>query len=159
MKTVLIITAVLLVGGFLGFIFWRMKKKRTKQLSEISSDLKLSFHPDGKDSIFESISFGIFDYGNVSNMMHGEASNAEFAIFDHRYTKREHFSLRNNLPCKQTAIYFNPTNLNLPRFTLSPENLLHKIGSAFGYQDIDLLYDIEQIINPSRLTKALDQFG
>ena len=24
---------------------------------------------------------------------------------------------------------------------------------------IDLLYDIEQIINPSRLTKALDQFG
>ena len=23
----------------------------------------------------------------------------------------------------------------------------------------DLLYDIEQIINPSRLTKALDQFG
>jgi len=24
---------------------------------------------------------------------------------------------------------------------------------------IDLLYDIEQIINPSRLTNALDQFG
>ena len=24
---------------------------------------------------------------------------------------------------------------------------------------IDLLYNIEQIINPSRLTKALDQFG
>jgi len=24
---------------------------------------------------------------------------------------------------------------------------------------IDLLYDIEQIINPSRLTKALAQFG
>jgi len=131
-----LVTFVLLIGVPVFFML-RHEKKRTKQLSEISSDLKLSFYPDGKDSIFESISFGIFDYGNVSNMMHGEASNAEFAIFDHRYTKQEHFSLRNNLPCKQTAIYFNPTNLNLPRFTLSPENLLHKIGSAFGYQDID----------------------
>jgi hypothetical protein len=128
-----LVTFVLLIGVPVFFML-RHEKKRTKQLSEISSDLKLSFYPDGKDSIFESISFGIFDYGNVSNMMHGEVSNAEFAIFDHRYTSG---SGENSSTYKQTAIYFNPTNLNLPRFTLSPENLLHKIGSAFGYQDID----------------------
>ena len=128
-----LVTFVLLIGVPVFFML-RHEKKRTKQLSEISSDLKLSFYPDGKDSIFESISFGIFDYGNVSNMMHGEISNAEFAIFDHRYTSG---SGKDSSTYKQTAIYFNPRNLNLPRFTLSPENLLHKIGSAFGYQDID----------------------
>ena len=37
-------------------------------------------------------------------------------------------------------------------------------GLGLGYTpslrpSIDLLYDIEQIINPSRLTKALAQFG
>ena len=32
-------------------------------------------------------------------------------------------------------------------------------GYALSASSIDLLYDIEQIINPSRLTKALDQFG
>ena len=132
---ILLVLVPFLIIGVSVFFMLRLKKKRTKQLSEISSDLKLSFYPDGKDSIFESISFGIFDYGNVSNMMHGEVSNAEFAIFDHRYTSG---SGENSSTYKQTAIYFNPTNLNLPRFTLSPENLLHKIGSAFGYQDIDL---------------------
>ena len=131
---ILFVLVPFLIIGVSVFFMLRLKKKRTKQLSGISRDLKLSFYPDGKDSIFESISFGIFDYGNVSNMMHGEVSNAEFAIFDHRYTSG---SGENSSTYKQTAIYFNPTNLNLPRFTLSPENLLHKIGSAFGYQDID----------------------
>ncbi len=136
----LLVTFVLLIGVTVFFFTLRHKKKRTKQLSEISSDLKLSFYPEWKDSIFESISFGIFDYGNVSNMMHGEISNAEFAIFDHRYTSglvTMTGSTKNSSTYKQTAIYFNSTNLNLPRFTLSPENLLHKIESAFGYQDID----------------------
>jgi len=129
----ILVTFVLLIGVPVFFML-RHEKKRTKQLSKISSDLKLSFYPDGKDSIFESISFGIFDYGSVSNMMHGKVSNAEFAIFDHGYTSG---SGDNSSTYEQTAIYFNSTNLNLPRFTLSPENLLHKIGSAFGYQDID----------------------
>ena len=128
-----LVTFVLLIGVPVFFML-RHEKKRTKQLSKISSDLKLSFYPDGKDSIFESISFGIFDYGSVSNMMHGKVSNAEFAIFDHGYTSG---SGDNSSTYEQTAIYFNSTNLNLPRFTLSPEYLLHKIGSAFGYQDID----------------------
>ena len=38
------------------------------------------------------------------------------------------------------------------------------VGPSVGLRiplrtSIELLYDIEQIINPSRITKALDQFG
>ena len=133
---ILFVLVPFLIIGVSVFFMLRLKKKRTKQLSGISSDLKLSFYPDGKDSIFESISFGIFDYGNVSNMMHGEVDNAEFAIFDHKY-KTSGSGDNPGSTYKQTAIYFKSTNLKLPRFTLSPEDLWDKIGSAFGNQDID----------------------
>ncbi len=32
---------------------------------------------------------------------------------------------------------FTSERLNLPSFELRPENILHKIGSSFGYQGID----------------------
>ena len=118
------------------FVPLYLNKKRTKQLAGIASDLKLSFYPDGKDSIFESISFGDFVYGCAKNMMHGEVNNAEFAIFDHLYqeTKPSANGLgRSSRLHKQTVIYFKSTNLKLPRFTLSPENFFHTdVG-----QDID----------------------
>ena len=104
--------AALAVGG-LGILFAylkfndRLEKKRTKQLAGIASDLKLSFN--FQESIWESISFGLFDYGCARNMMHGEVGNAEVAIFDHLYveatgsTASSHGSSRTY---KQTAIYF-----------------------------------------------------
>jgi hypothetical protein len=33
--------------------------------------------------------------------------------------------------------------LNLPAFTLSPENIFHKVAGFFGYQDIDFQSPIE----------------
>ena len=141
---IIILKLVALVVGGVGILFAylifndRLEKKRTKQLAGIASDLKLSFN--FQESIWESISFGLFDYGCARNMMHGEVGNAEVAIFDHLYveasrsTASSHASGRTY---KQTAIYFKSTNLKLPRFTLSPEDLWDKIGSAFGNQDID----------------------
>ena len=38
---------------------------------------------------------------------------------------------------RQTVIYFRSPQLHLPEFALRPENLFHKMGAAFGYQDID----------------------
>ena len=37
----------------------------------------------------------------------------------------------------QTVIWFRSTQLSLPSFVMRPEHVFHKIGSAFGYQDID----------------------
>jgi len=118
------------------FLMVRYEKKRTNQLARIASDLKLSFNPECRKTIFESISFGIFNYGRVYNMMHGKVDNVEFAIFDHDY-KTSGSGDNPGGTYKQTAIYFKSTNLNLPRFTLSPEDLWDKIGSVFGNQDID----------------------
>ena len=38
---------------------------------------------------------------------------------------------------RQTVICFRSPQLHLPEFALRPENLFHKMGAAFGYQDID----------------------
>ena len=38
---------------------------------------------------------------------------------------------------RQTVIYFRSPQLHLPEFALRPENLFHKMGAAFGYQNID----------------------
>ena len=138
--TILILKLVALVVGGVGILFAylifndRLEKKRTKQLAGIASDLKLSFN--FQESIWESISFGLFDYGCARNMMHGEVGNAEVAIFDHLYveaTRSTGSSHGSSRTYKQTAIYFKSTNLKLPRFTLSPEKFFHTMGS----QDID----------------------
>ena len=90
MKTVLIITAVILVVGFLGFIFWRMEKKRTEQFALISAKLKLNFFPKGSSSLFERLkTFHLFSKGRsrkIKNLMEGEANKVELAIFDYQYT-------------------------------------------------------------------------
>ena len=134
----ILLTLVLIIVVFVvpPLLMLRYDKKRTNQLARIASDLKLSFNPECRKTIFESISFGIFNYGRVYNMMHGEVDNAEFAIFDHKY-KTSGSGDNPGSTYEQTAIYFKSTNLKLPRFTLSPEDLWDKIGSAFGNQDID----------------------
>jgi hypothetical protein len=134
----ILLTLVLIIVVFVvpPFLMVRYEEKRTNQLARFASDLKLSFNPECRKTIFESISFGIFNYGRVYNMMHGEVDNAEFAIFDHKYKTRGSGDNPGST-YEQTAIYFKSTNLKLPRFTLSPENLWNKIGSAFGNQDID----------------------
>ncbi len=38
---------------------------------------------------------------------------------------------------EQTVIWFRSPQLSLPSFVMRPEHVFHKIGSAFGYQDID----------------------
>jgi hypothetical protein len=56
------------------------------------------------------------------------------AVFDYQYTvgAGQHQST-----VVQTVAHVRSPRLALPPFTLSPENIFHKIGGAFGYHDID----------------------
>ena len=153
MKTVLIITAVILVVGFLGFIFWRMEKKRTEQFALISAKLKLNFFPKGSSSLFERLkTFHLFSKGRsrkIKNLMEGEANKVELAIFDYQYTTGggEH-----SHTYRQTILFFRSPKLYLPDFSLRPENVFHKIGGAFGYKDID--FETHPIFSKSYLLRG-----
>ncbi len=67
-------------------------------------------------------------------MLHGETRNLELAIFDYRYTIGHG---KNSRTHRQSVIYFGAAALALPPFELRPEGVFHRVGSAFGYQDID----------------------
>jgi len=138
MTTVLIITAVFLLVGFLCFIFWRLEKKRTGQFALISAELKLNFFPKGSTSLFERLKpFHLFSKGRsrkIKNLMEGEANKVELAIFDYQYTTG---GGKNSHTYRQSVLCFRSPKLYLPDFNLRPEGVFHKIGGAFGYQDID----------------------
>lgn len=81
--------------------------------------------------------FTLFTQGHskhIKNMMYGEAKGTKAAVFDYIYTTG---SGRSSATFYQSVVYLEPTNLNLPYFSLRPESFMSKVLAAFGYQDID----------------------
>ena len=66
--------------------------------------------------------------------MRGNSGDAYVTIMDYQFTTG---GGKNSSTFRQTVIVFESDELQLPSFSLRPENFFHKIGSAFGYQDID----------------------
>jgi hypothetical protein len=66
--------------------------------------------------------------------MQGETAATRASIFDYRYTTGggQHSHVWN-----QTVASFQSAELNLPSFSLRPENIFHRLGQLFGYQDIN----------------------
>ena len=139
--------------GLLILIFWRKGKKRTEQFALISAELKLNFFPKGSTSLFERLKpFYLFSKGRsrkIKNLMEGEANKVELAIFDYQYTTHggEHPQTH-----RQSLLFIRSPKLNLPDFSLRPENVFHKIGSAFGDKDID--FETHPIFSKSYLLRG-----
>jgi Asp-tRNA(Asn)/Glu-tRNA(Gln) amidotransferase C subunit len=116
----------------------RADKLRIDQIKKIANLLKLSFSDEGNQSIIKGLSeFHLFSQGSskeITNMIHGNYRNQEFALFDYKYVVE---GSEGSSSYKQSVIWFHSENLCLPNFALRPENLFHKIGGVLGYQDID----------------------
>ena len=150
-----IITIVFLIifVGSLILIFLRIGKKRTEQLALISAELKLNFFPKGSTSLFERLKpFHLFSKGwsrKIKNLMEGEANKVELAIFDYQYTTHGGQHPQTH---RQSLLFIRSPKLNLPDFSLRPENVFHKIGSAFGDKDID--FETHPIFSKSYLLRG-----
>lgn len=133
-----IIGAVVLVAALVIYLIWRYEKKRTEQFREMAKDAGLPFFPKGDGSLRKRLEhFHLFSQGRcrkIRNMLHGETNDVELAVLDYRYTVG---SGKHSRTYRQSVIYFCSPTLCLPHFALRPEVLFHKIGTAFGYQDID----------------------
>ena len=66
--------------------------------------------------------------------MRGELGGRPATLAEYSYVIS---SGKSNHTVRQTVVAFTEGNTGLPDFDLSPENIFHKIGGAFGYQDID----------------------
>jgi len=119
-----------------------LEKKRTAALRSAAESMGLAFAPAAGAAMLSSLGhFSLFSQGRsrrISNLMRGGTRDSEFAVFDYRYATG---SGRSSCTWKQTVILVRSPNMALPPFTIRPENLFHRIGSALGGNEIALETD------------------
>jgi len=134
----LFIVLILSLVVFLVIYTRKKEKERTRQLQLAAAHLGLNFMPDAALDMIPGLDrFTLFKEGHskrIRNMMYGEAGGIKAAVFDYIYVtgygkhSQTHY---------QSVVYLESANLAVPYFALRPEHFMHKIFSAFGYQDID----------------------
>jgi hypothetical protein len=159
---ILIVVLIIgIVGGITAWVIW-MGKKRTQELHESASALKLQFFPKGDDRIAPLlVNLEFFHYGTnckVTNLMHGRVARGSksvtVAIFDYQfmvgrirsYTEisigedSAGISSSNDDDTEffsQTVIVLHDETIDVPRFNLRPENLMDKMANIVGFKDIN----------------------
>jgi hypothetical protein len=131
-----ILVVVALVGGGISL---HLDKKRRIALQQTASQLGFDFRPDASAaSVLSGVGgLDLFSLGRspqVGNLIEGTAEGVHISLFDYQYTTG---SGKNRSTHRQTVLLFRVEDAVLPPFSLRPENLFHKLGSALGYQDID----------------------
>ena len=137
-----IVPLVVLIGGIVVIsviVSNKMEKQRTDQLSRIAEEMGFSFEPDGAAVLTTGLSgLPVFNKGHskkTKNVMTKMVRETEVTLLDHYYTvgsgkHAQHYR-------HTVAIFHGDEDACFPEFQMQPENFFHKIGSLFGYQDID----------------------
>ena len=129
--------SLVIVAGIIALVI-RYDKKRREALKEKAMTLGFSYTPKtGVSEIKSAQEFHLFNIGHsrrIKNMMQRTSEGMQSAIYDYQYTTG---GGQNSHTSVQTVFQFESERLRLPAFILRPENIFHKIGQSFGYQDID----------------------
>lgn len=134
-----VVLGMVAVGGVVAGVMWSRAagRKRTETLAYASQALGLAFEPVGDLGLLTAAAdFPLFGQGHsrsVRNVMTGRLEDVEVRLFDYRYTTG---SGQHSHTHVQTVAVM-PAASPLPDFVLAPENVFHRIGQLFGYQDID----------------------
>lgn len=135
-----IIIFVFFVGLAVFLIIYNNKKERerTAALQQTATQLGWSFAAKAPLNMIAGLErFELFNAGHsreIKNFMYGVAQGVKAAAFDYIYVTGAGKSRQTHF---QTVFYVEPANLSVPYFSLRPENFMHRILGAFGYQDID----------------------
>ncbi len=127
--------AVLVIGSIL--IGKHLERKRRDALADVAGSIGLDFDAAGDVVSLDSLAgLHLFSLGHdrrVGNVLHGRRGRVDVLIFDYRYT----IGTGKNRSVYQQSVAAFPADESVPQFAVRPENIFHKIGAAFGYQDID----------------------
>jgi hypothetical protein len=128
--------AVLILGG-IAYSMYAVKKRREDML-EAAESMGLTFFPDGDAVLLNRLSkFKLFNQGRgrkMRNLIQGDSGEVKIAIFDYQYTTG---SGKNSHTHHQSVVALQSSDLVCPDFSMRPEGMFDKIGSALGFQDID----------------------
>jgi hypothetical protein len=131
-------TAVALAAGV-----WTAARKsaqrRTEELRAVAERMEWGFREEVDFTAIPDLDrFELFRQGHsrkLSNLATSPPGDVRAVLFDYAFTVS---SGKSSHTQQQTVVYMTSDQLNLPSFSLRPENLLHRVGALFGYQDIDL---------------------
>lgn len=133
----LIIVTIL---GIVALVLWQraQARQRTEALARLASEMGFAFEPEADlDQLRALGDMPLYSRGrarHARNVMTGRIDRDELEVFDYHYTTG---GGKNQQTWKQTVVLFPGSAHALPDFVLAPENVLHRIGHLFGYQDID----------------------
>jgi len=136
----------------------KKERERTQALKSSATMLGWQFAEEAPLNYLPNLeSFALFSQGHskqIKNLIYGETNGVKAALFDYIYTvghgKHQHTS-------SQSVAYFEPRNLKIPSFSLRPENVMHKLISALGYQDID--FGHRPTFSSKYLLRGVDEQG
>ena len=135
---ILAVVAVLALIAGIVMLSYRMERKRTEALAAACQGMGLTFEPEGDlASLQAQGDLPLYNHGHskkLKNVMSGQIRDRDVRIFDYQYTTG---GGKNSHTWMQTVALFPRAGERLPEFLLAPENIFHKIGQVFGYQDID----------------------
>jgi hypothetical protein len=134
----LLIAAVIVLMVAITVLSIRADRKRTEGLRRAAEEMGFEFtHDPGEGMLGRYPGFHLFSQGrsrDVRNLLRGKAGGLEVSIFDYSYVTG---SGKSRHTWRQTVLAFEFDDVNLPGFSLRPEQWFQKIGQWLGYQDID----------------------
>ena len=137
----LLIPALLMFHRFCYLPWWH--KKRAKQFGLVAENLGLPLVPISDNTPLSRLgNFHLYQTGaegiECRNVLEADTDEVKMLFFDYSYTIVSSSSEgTSRTTYRQSILHFCSPSLRLPKFFVRPEGLLHKIGSSFGYQDID----------------------
>lgn len=116
----------------------RKERERTEAMERVCIEIGFVFEPRADVDLLTSLGdLPLYKRGHsrrAKNMMTGRVGDDAVKVVNFQYTtgggQHQHTS-------KQTVAVFPQVTRSLPDLQLAPENVFHKLGQVFGYQDID----------------------
>ena len=140
----------LILGGLFIHRQVKLSEQRSKKLKDFAEQMGMEFSVEDEWDIGESLSaFDLFWEADITNVLSGDSEQLgygeefEVTVLDCSYVRSASVLERPlgfggvNKTIVQTVICFHSPQLNLPDFSMRPEEWHHKLRSKLGYQDID----------------------
>jgi hypothetical protein len=138
----IIAVSALLVGVLVIILQKRAERRRSEEIRRQAAVLGCVFEERAELDGQPFATLGTFHAGNrrrIRNLLiQRRPDGGERRVFDYSYVVSSGKSSHTH---RQTVAVFRLPGCSFPRFRMSRENLFHKIGSAFGFQDIDFADD------------------
>ena len=138
----LLVVAAVAVGGLVLWLLWRAEQKRKAALQAYAATQGWTYTGrDDSQTERDGRPFGTGSSRRAENVLSGSLDGAPFTAFDYRYSTESGSGKNRRRQTHRYSVLCLALRAPLPRLEITQENVLHKIGGALGFDDIELESD------------------